>query len=79
MKSNEGIKKIIKDLKENGINETTVMVNNKKYNINELDLNDFTQVSSERIEDFIKRVNPLDDNDLSYKIGLEVTKLLNEK
>lgn len=57
-------------IKENGLDTFTCEVDGKAYNILAMDYNDFVEIcKNETIEDFIRRVQPADDNELSYLIG----------
>lgn len=73
----EEIEEILEDLREKGLNIIEIEVDNRRYNILAMDYNDFKELSKdETIEEFIRRVNPEDDNELAYLVGTHLSKLV---
>ena len=73
----EEIEEILEDLREKGLNIIEIEVDNRRYNILSMDYNDFKELSKdETIEEFIRRVNPEDDNELAYLVGTHLSKLV---
>ena len=73
----EEIEEILEDLREKGLNIIEIEVDNRKYNMLTMDYNDFKELSKdETIEEFIRRVNPEDDNELAYLVGTHLSKLV---
>lgn len=66
-------------IKEHGIKNFQYDVDGKIYNVNEFDHQDFTDLCDEPIEDFIRRSQPKDDNELSYLIGLYLNQKLKNR
>lgn len=69
----------IEQIKENGFEYKQYIIDEKVYNVSEFDYYDFEKICSEPIEDFIRRVKPKDDNELSYLMGLYMNKMLGGK
>ena len=73
----EEIEEILEDLREKGLNIIEIEVDNRKYKMLEMDYNDFKELSKdETIEEFIRRVEPEDDNELAYLVGTHLSKLV---
>ena len=73
----EEIEEILEDLREKGLNIIEIEVDNRRYNILSMDYNDFKELSKdETIEEFIRRVEPEDDNELAYLVGTHLSKLV---
>ena len=73
----EEIEEILEDLREKGLNIIEIEVDNRKYNMLAMDYNDFKELSKdETIEEFIRRVEPEDDNELAYLVGTHLSKLV---
>ena len=73
----EEIDEILEDLREKGLNIVEVMIDDRKYNMLAMDYNDFKELSKdETIEEFIRRVEPEDDNELAYLVGTHLSKLV---
>ena len=73
----EEIEEILEDLREKGLNIIEIEVDNRKYNMLTMDYNDFKELSKdETIEEFIRRVEPEDDNELAYLVGTHLSKLV---
>ena len=73
----EEIEEILEDLREKGLNIIEIEVDNRKYKMLAMDYNDFKELSKdETIEEFIRRVEPEDDNELAYLVGTHLSKLV---
>ena len=75
----EELAKVMEYLQTHGIEEKSYNVDGKLYNVSVLDIEDFEKICEETIPDFIRRVQPKDDNELSYLMGLHMNEVLKKK
>ena len=75
----EELAKVMEYLQTHGIEEKSYNVDGKLYNVSVLDIEDFEKICEETIPNFIRRVQPKDDNELSYLMGLHMNEVLKKK
>lgn len=75
----EKIAEAVEYLQEHPIEDKQYVVDGKTYNVSVLDIEDFEVICKETIPDFIRRVQPKDDNELSYLLGLHMSEILRKR